>query len=376
MEILITGDFCPINRTLNYIETPNEIFGELLPEINKADLAITNLECPLTSSNSKIVKTGPCIKAPESAINFLKEAGFKLVTLANNHIMDFGLEGLEDTLRVCEESGIQTVGANLNKTEAQKPFLTTIEGKKLAVINIAENEFCTATDSLAGANPLDLIQNYQQIIDARKTSDFVIVIYHGGREHYQLPTPRVRNTFRFFIEVGADVVVAHHPHCFSGYEIHRGRPIFYSLGNFIFDFKRKYQKGEWTKGAALRLSLSDGNTNFALIPFYQGRQEDPRLKVLLPEQKEQFDSRIKELNRIITTDDLFEAQWRNYIKTQSKGYRNLLRVKNKYLRKLISMGLLPQPLNLQKSHDTLLLNLFKCETHHEIFTAVLDKDLY
>ena len=77
---------------------------------------------------------------------------------------------------------------------------------------------------------------------AKEDNDLVIVIVHGGREHYQLPTPKQRERFRFYADAGADFVVGHHTHCYSGYEIYKGKPIFYSLGNFIFDYKKKYQR--------------------------------------------------------------------------------------------------------------------------------------
>ena len=100
IKIIVTGDLCPINRNLNFIEKKDyhSVFGGFEKLSQQADLAITNLECPLTHSNTKIEKTGPCIKSDPKAIDALKYADFNLVTLANNHIMDFGSEGLKSTL--------------------------------------------------------------------------------------------------------------------------------------------------------------------------------------------------------------------------------------------------------------------------------------
>src|SRR5690606_9777787 len=136
----------------------------------------------------------------------------------------------------------------------------------------------------------DFIDNLKAIRDLKKTVDKVILIYHGGREHYQLPTPEQRRRLRFFIENGVDAIVAHHTHCVSGYEYFAGKPIVYSLGNFIFDYKAKYQKGTWTEGMSVILSLMDIHSNFKiqLIPHLQGKAENPTLTILEGEERSRF----------------------------------------------------------------------------------------
>ena len=99
------------------------------------------------------------------------------------------------------------------------------------------------------------------------------------REHYQLPTPEQRKRLRYFIDWGVDAIVAHHTHCFSGYEYYNNKPIVYSLGNFIFDYKSKYQKGLWTEGMSVILSLEADNFKVELIPHLQGRKEDSTLRI-------------------------------------------------------------------------------------------------
>ena len=96
VKILVSGDFCPVGRSENLINNfaLYETFGDLIPLIRESDISITNLECPLTNSENAIEKTGPSLKASLNVARFLKEAGFNLVTLANNHIMDYGVEGL------------------------------------------------------------------------------------------------------------------------------------------------------------------------------------------------------------------------------------------------------------------------------------------
>ncbi|MBD3583455.1 CapA family protein [Flavobacterium selenitireducens] len=377
IKILISGDFCPINRNREFIDKRDfdSVFGGFSEISKAADLAITNLECPLTESDGRIEKSGPCIKAQPNAIEALTFAGFDVVTLANNHIMDFGSQGLKDTLNVCKNAGIDTVGADANLEQARKPWVKTVEGKKIGILNFAENEFCTTTGDEYGANPLNPVSNFYDIAEAKKHVDFLIVIVHGGREHYQLPSPRVRENFRFFADAGADAVVSHHTHCFSGYETWNGTPIFYGLGNFIFDYKKKYQKGKWTEGYAVQFRLDDEKLDFDIIPYKQGRQEKATLELLSAQDRKSFDDRLSELNRTIVDDSKFRQAWQNYLKTQKESYKALLFVQNKYVRLLMAKGLFPKIFLESKQHKNVVLNLFRCETHREIMVETLNKKI-
>lgn len=124
LDMLITGDFCPIYRNTSKVENLDlTIFGDLLPVIQQSSFAITNLEAPITSSNEKILKVGPNIKTNKNAAVLLKQANFKLVTTANNHILDYGEKGIKDTLSVLESLGISYVGSGKNLHEAGLPFI-------------------------------------------------------------------------------------------------------------------------------------------------------------------------------------------------------------------------------------------------------------
>lgn len=377
IKILLTGDYCPVGRNKVTIAEGDytSFFGDFIDVINKADYAITNLESPITASTAPILKSGPNIKGAIAGVKPLKEAGFDLVTLANNHILDFGETGVRDTISHCNKEGIATVGAGENVTAARKVFYKEIKGKKFAIINLAENEFCAATDTSYGANPIHLIKNHYDIAQAKKKADYVIVIAHGGREHYQLPTVSVRERYRFFIDSGADVVVGHHPHCYSGFETYHDKKIFYSLGNFVFDYKAKYQKGAWTEGMAVVLEFNEDGLEFDLIPFFQGRREDPKLELMKDSSLENFKTKIEQLNVIIQDDTLFNDSWKTYINTQEKGYKGLLFIKNKFLRAAVVKGLVPLINLSSQKRKALLLNLMRCETHREIMIDVLKKEI-
>src|SRR5690554_717673 len=143
MKILITGDFCPINRADIFNIDSKKVLDRGFQDIlNQSDINITNLECPLTNSSKAISKTGPALKAHPNNIKLLKAMGFNLVTLANNHIMDYGSEGLKDTLDILEKNQIDYVGAGKVEDEIDVIYQTKDE-LTIAIINVCENEWST-----------------------------------------------------------------------------------------------------------------------------------------------------------------------------------------------------------------------------------------
>ena len=376
LDMLITGDFCPIYRNTSKVENLDlTIFGDLLPVIQQSSFAITNLEAPITSSNEKILKVGPNIKTNKNAAVLLKQANFKLVTTANNHILDYGEKGIKDTLSVLESLGISYVGSGKNLHEAGLPFILEQSEMKIGILNFAENEFNSAGYSSYGSNPVNPISNYYAIKRLKEQVNFIIVIAHGGREHYQLPTPKLRERYRFYVDSGADLVVGHHTHCVSGYEKWNGKYIFYSLGNFIFDFKERYRKGIWTIGMALHLKISKSEVDFNLIPFEQGKSECPTLKLITGNNLNDFNTGIENLNRIIINDRLFFDTWERQLKKEKTNYMADLTIQNRYVRAAMARKIIPFLNFHDKGHLLLLSNLLRCEAHNEIMTSVLN-DLF
>lgn len=139
-------------------------------------------------------------------------------------------------------------------------------------MNVCEYEFSIAGKSSPGANPIDLIDLCSRIKKIRKDVNYIILIVHGGHEHYQLPSPRMKKLYHFFIDEGVDIVVNHHQHCYSGYELYNNKYIFYGLGNFCFDNKKK-RDSIWNEGLLLELNLDKTNTSFNLYPYEQCNKE-------------------------------------------------------------------------------------------------------
>lgn len=314
INIVITGDFCPEGRTAQICEQENckNLFNDVLPFIIDSDLSITDLECPLINKPSPIDKTGPNLIAPEKCINLLKYAKFDIATLANNHILDQDKEGLINTIRLCHENGIQTVGAGENLKEAKKPLFLNVKGKTIGIISICENEFSIAQENKSGANPLDVVDNYYAIKDAKCKCDYLLLIFHGGIEHYKYPTPRIVKNLRFFIDAGADAVVSHHTHITSGYEEYNGKPIFYCLGNFIFD--RPITFDSWYEGFLLKLRISCNSlkSEFEVIPYEQYKDK-LGLLLMKGDNKKKFIKRINEISDVIRNEEKLNYEWKKYI---------------------------------------------------------------
>ncbi len=374
ISILVTGDFCPINRIEDVVLKGDfsALLNDFFPIIQNADLAITNLECPLTDSRELISKTGPALKASPRAAELLNQAGFNLVTLANNHIMDFGLDGLHSTLKVLESNNISYVGAGNIRRDANRPFQTKIKGKSIAIINIAENEFSTTNGDYPGANPLSLVSNYHTIKETKSNNDLVFVIYHGGNEEYNLPSPRLKETLRFFVEAGASAVVAHHSHRYSGFEIYKDTPIFYGLGNFLFDYKDN--KGiEWQHGIALLIKIESDNTSFEIIPISQCDSETLGVRMLKDTEKQAVTDKIEELNSIIADDLKLEMNFQSFIRIKKKQYQHFLEPHTiNFLHGLMGRGYIPSLLSKEKRK--LYLNLIRCESHRDVILRILEDE--
>lgn len=370
ITVVITGDYVPQFRVRDLLD--KKVFNTSLEHVRSviedSNYSITNLESPIVSRFcNPIVKTGPNLKCEESAVKALKYAGFDCVTLANNHFYDYGEAGVEDTLKACRDNGIDTVGGGKNLQEATQILYKEIEDKKIAIINVCEHEWSIASSIKGGSAPLDEVKNYYQIQEAREKADYVIVIVHGGTEHYNLPTPRMKKVYRFFIDAGADVVVNHHQHCYSGYEEYKGKYIFYGLGNFCFD--RGIQKRDfWNEGYLVKLKFSS-SIDFEIIPYVQCAEE-PTIDFNI--DKEEFFRKIEELNKLIADDDLLEKSFEKLVRQKEKGYVvSFEPYSNRYLKALRYRGLLPSL--LPRFWYRYLLAIFRCEAHRDIVLRILEK---
>lgn len=205
--------------------------------LEKADIAVANLETPVTTKGEAQKKEYVYRSSP-FALPEMKKAGIDLVNLANNHSMDYGQEGLIDTLTLLDEQGIKHVGAGMNSAEAYSHVLLEQNGIKIAFLGFSR--VVPETSWYAGKSKPGIAETYstklptEAIAKARGEADLVVVILHWGEERKDRPAKIQTDLAHQYIDEGADLVIASHPHVLQGLEQYKGKWIAYSLGNFIF----------------------------------------------------------------------------------------------------------------------------------------------
>lgn len=368
MKIIVAGDYYPCARVARLFDQGDyaAVLGYIKPIVSKADYAIANFECAVCKGGEQpLEKFGPNIKCGVSGVEALKWAGFHCVTLANNHFLDYGERGVENALEACQKHALDTVGGGKDLQAASSVLYKTVGSKTLAVINCCEHEFSIATEHTAGSNPLNPIAQYYDIIEARGKADYVLVIVHGGHELWQLPSPRMKQTYQFFIDAGADAVVNHHQHCFSGYEYYKGKPIVYGLGNFCFD-RQHFYEGLWEFGYMVEIETE--TNELTLYPYEQCKAK-PTIKLM--DERTEFDKQINKLNAIITDNDRLQEETDNYYTRRKEWVAlSLEPYSNKLLQRLFLHGLIPS--FLSKNRKRFLANMINCESQCDIFTHYLN----
>lgn len=365
MNILIAGDFCPNDRVARLIDAGDRpIISERISDLIKGmDYSIVNLECPVADKECHpILKKGPNLSCKNTAITHIVESGFRCVTLANNHFRDYGDRGCVLTLNEIKNHRLDSLGGGKDIQSAQKVLYKRIGNKTLAFVNFCESEFSIATTRRAGSAAVDAIDNYRQINEARQNADFVIVIVHGGHEFFQLPSLRMKKYYRWLIDIGADVVVNHHQHCFSGFEKYNGKYIFYGLGNFCFDWPNR-RDSIWNYGYMVELIINDDITY--KLHSYSQCNEQPCVNMMSDEEEIKFNKDIETLNSIIKDEELFEAKLNEFYDTSLKDCEVMMgnQSDNKLVRYIKRKHLFPSKLSDEKV--VILYDYIFCDSHRE-----------
>lgn len=376
IKINIAGDLF-LGRRLEpiAINNPESLFDEnVLQLFRSSDFNILNLESPLTNAGNEfqILKTGPNLKASPKTIGVLNSIKTDIVTLANNHIYDYGDKGLSDTLEICRRNNIATVGAGLSLNSASDIFFKKIKDITIGFVNFAENEWSNANDKHGGANPMNVIANTISIKNAKAKADIVIVIIHGGHEYYNFPSPRMVEQYRFYAQQGASAIIGHHSHCISGYEVFDGIPIFYGLGNFLFDSEIKLNG--WHEGIIVNLKIdSQKNIVWELHPYKQCKEE-LKIELLKGEEKSAIENQIKNINSIIADPQKLEEKFNALVEANTKIILSVFStsyfLNNKYFRATIrKLGM--ERFFLRRIQLKSILNYLRCEAHKDITFEVL-----
>lgn len=260
---------------------PDEPFRYVASILSDGDIAIANLECPLSTKGAKLAQKDVTFRGRTSAAIGIKNSGIDVVSLANNHALDCGPEALEDTISLLDKHDIGHSGAGMNINEAVKAaYFQAGEKKDKTVAFLAFTPLIPAgfypgkqRAGIAPARPnIELVTN--AIKEARKKADFVFCSFHWGVEYQDYPVQNQIDLGRLSIDSGADLVLGHHPHVIQGIELYKGKLIIYSLGDFVFDhFSRK--TGE---AFILKCNVSQEKTLSAtMIPVYLTSYGQPRV---------------------------------------------------------------------------------------------------
>lgn len=339
MRILFTGDFAPILDVDKHLTSGNieDIFGNLLDLFKDHDEVVVNLECPLTESTKKRKKTGPNLKASPGVANSLKRAGISIVSLANNHIMDFGNTGLKDTMDCLSFNGVAFCGAGANLREANTPHVIRGQNESIAIVAYAEHEYSIAGADHPGANPINPLRNAIEIKKLVSEHDYVIVMVHGGHEYQKLPSPFYVDLMRFYASLGVHAVLGHHTHCISLMETYDGVPICYGLGNFIFPWMEPKSQA-WYDDILLSMSFFEGKVSIDVIPANQdqsGRASYYREAISRFEDCSYFNEQ-----GYFESDDYLRTIGEYLLTKGERAFINLA-IPNRIVRSLVKHGYLP-----------------------------------
>ena len=206
--------------------------------LRTADLVFGNLESPVTEGRN-ISSYEMIFRADPGVEKSLKAAGFSVLSLANNHIFNFGHQGLEDTFQYLEQAGIKYAGAGSSAEEAYRPVYLEKKGIKFAFLAYSDKSFAST-----GVAVMDIESMVEAVKQAKQQADLVIVSIHSGDEYAEKPNQVQINFARAAIDAGAELVIGHHPHVIQEVEKYKGKYIFYSLGNFVFDQMWSYETQE------------------------------------------------------------------------------------------------------------------------------------
>lgn len=302
-KITICSDWAGRHYEEKLIQDPLAVYGDLLPVLQQSDFCAVNVETVLGDQGEPIAKGGPNIRADEKTIHSLSP--FHLGCLANNHSVDYGAEGLRHTIEVLRRAGIEPIGAGCTAQEIKAAKLFSIQGQQVAFINCAEGEECRSVDGAPGVNGLELRELEKQIAELKKQNQFVIVIFHGGREHIPSPPPYVAAWLREITAMGADAVIAHHPHVPQGFEMIEQVPIIYSQGNFVF-WQRDDMYYHHT-GYMVQLLIRDGSLKGVYLIPYVIKAEG--LQLMQQSEQERFIKDLEELSSCLKDQTMMEELW-------------------------------------------------------------------
>lgn len=309
VHLFFAGDFCSKPSTTNI-----NVSNELRDSIQSCEIKVVNFEVPLKPDITLPPQQYERFWQNDDVPVFLKDLGFNLFSIANNHAFDWGVEGFYKTKTALGEASF---GAG-TYDEAYKIKVYEINGIKIGFLALSYAAYTGVFDDVLHHDGLgcayinDLRVNHD-IMEAKKKVDYLFVLPHDGIEYIDVPLPETIARYRDFIDYGADGVIGSHPHCPQGWEEYKGKPIFYSLGNFFFNSKDNTQfkanKPHWYEGLCVKMVLKKGVINYQIL---NTRNLD-NVKLILDEGED----RIKH-NRQICSYLVNQMEYESYLYKQCR----------------------------------------------------------
>lgn len=358
--LLAIGDFFPteVNYNLFCEGQIEELLDQELIEIfQKAEVRVANLEGALTDADYPIMKDGPALKAPKQSINMYSKLNMTCLSMANNHIMDYGYKGFEDTTELLRRAGIKYSGAGNNLEEAKRPTIFEISDKKVGLYSCAEYEFTIATEKSAGANPFDALNILDDIEKLKKEVDYLIVFYHGGKEYYRYPAPYVQNRCKRMADKGADLILCQHSHCIGCMEFYGSAVILYGQGDFILNNSDNDYR---STGLIVKVYIDSWEIDF--LPVCKNGRG---VRLATGQEKEEILKKFFERSDQIKSEDFVWEEYRKFADEMLPVYEKWI---SGFLGKIL-YKLCPSILK-KYSHSInrcQMINLMRCEAHRDLY---------
>lgn len=373
LNILLIGDVV-------YSDTISNVKIDL--DFTDVDLIIFNLEAPLVDKENPKAKAGPHLINSLDIVK-LFPASKTIANLANNHIMDHGVAGLQNTIKLCKSIGIHTCGAGNNLNEAFTPKISIIDGQTVGVLSIAETQFGIATPWKGGIAPIIPGETAAKIKNLADKLDIFILSIHGGAEMCPWPSPIWQKMLRSFIDLGVNVIYGHHSHIPQGFEAYNDGLIFYGLGNFLVEPEK------WSKKTNTLWSI------LGHIEFIGGKINNYQLRTSVVDATDMnvsvresttFEFRyhqeyISTVNQHLSNEKLLNGLWQEssirmyylwYEEWLGFGQRLSFFKLKSFLRRIYFI-LLDKTIKHHNNKEKLLLwyHLFVCETHRDSISTAL-----
>lgn len=365
MKIAFCGDLVLRNPDKHSI-------GPKLKSILKtADIKAVNFEAPIEIKNGVgIHKSGPVLSQSSKSPSWVKDNGFNLITLANNHSLDYGVEGLSVTLKAFHDTKITGIGTY---NTAYDVTVVDMSGQKIGFLGLTHKEFGCVDEysgDRVGTAMATSSRVYTSINSMRPLLDKLFVLPHAGVEYMDVPLPEWREVYKSYIDLGADGVFASHPHVPQGWEVYKDRPIFYSLGNFLFELSNSdIYPDKWMNSMLVVIDTIDNQ--FEVFPLLY----DHKNGIVEVDNNKDASKYLLYLNSLLNSD-IYSERVLHYMEEMREKYTNMMIAGGAY-----SMGIMNNFKNLIRpflgrkkiiTDPVHLLNLFQCESHRWTMMKILE----